>query len=187
MKFAAAFMLAAVVTAPAFGAIQAAGTLSNKVVPGGYEYDLTLQNTGTTNIGSIWFAWIPGYDFLPSSPSAITAPTGWTHNVIPPSFSGDGYSIQWIASAPLANGQSLPGFSFTTTEPPSIVNGASPIFFGIYQTRQTFAYIGGLELDPGTAFLPTVVVPEPASMSLLWAAAATLLLRRRKSANLAAN
>jgi len=43
---------------PSWGAIQgSAGITSQTGTVDAYRYDLTLHNTGTTNIGTFWFAW----------------------------------------------------------------------------------------------------------------------------------
>src|SRR5258706_13895128 len=42
------------------------GTPANPV----FNYELTLTNTGTTNLGTFWLAWVPGADLLPMTPTA---------------------------------------------------------------------------------------------------------------------
>src|SRR5258706_349712 len=60
---------------PAYGAIGASATITpSQLGPSSYEYAMTLTNTGTTPIGTFWFAWFPGYDLLPHAPSAIKSP-----------------------------------------------------------------------------------------------------------------
>lgn len=100
--------------------------------PGGvplYHYDITLRNTGTTTLGTFWFAWTPGADFLPSRPAASN-PAGWTSSIQGENSSTNGSSIEWIASssgARVAPGASLAGFSFTTIDAPAALAGNSPI------------------------------------------------------------
>ena len=82
--------------------------------PGAYA--LTLNNTGSTTIGTMWYSWIPGEDFMGSAPTNVLSPTGWT-DAITHSGSSDGYAIQWTATSSasdLAAGNSLLGFSFDT-------------------------------------------------------------------------
>ncbi len=45
---------------------------------GSYTYDLSLTNTGTagSTIGTFWFSWIPGQNYLASNPTVVSAPTG---------------------------------------------------------------------------------------------------------------
>ena len=52
--------------------------MAQQLGPNSYRYSLDLNNTGTTQIGTFWFAWIPNYDFLTTPPTAISSPTGWT-------------------------------------------------------------------------------------------------------------
>src|SRR5579863_10001666 len=63
-----------------------------------WQYNLVLDDTGTTNAGTFWFAWIPGYDFMPVQPTNITSPASWSANVTG-GGSHDGYAIQWVAGA----------------------------------------------------------------------------------------
>src|SRR5206468_5637695 len=42
-----------------------------------YHYDITVTDTGSTNVGTFWFGWIPGFNFLPATPSAASSPSGW--------------------------------------------------------------------------------------------------------------
>src|SRR6202453_440166 len=41
---------------------------------GEFEYNITLQNIGTPNIGTFWNAWVPGEDFMAVSPTDIVPP-----------------------------------------------------------------------------------------------------------------
>src|SRR5437588_3179346 len=50
------------------------GTPANPV----YNYDITLNNTGTTTIGTFWFAWAPGVNYLPTKPISESNPAGWS-------------------------------------------------------------------------------------------------------------
>ena len=45
--------------------------VAHKIAPGDYRYTITLKDTGTTPIGTFWFAWVPGEDFLPSKPEGF--------------------------------------------------------------------------------------------------------------------
>src|SRR5262245_38588813 len=103
--------------APALGAISATATMT--AVPDGanYDYTITLHNTGTTNIESFWFAWLPGYDFLTSNPTITKTPTNWT-TFIESGYYG-GYSIEFYdngTSSPLAAGQSTSLFQFASPD-----------------------------------------------------------------------
>ena len=92
-----------------------------------FHYDITLTNTGTTPLGTFWFAWQPEQDFLPSAPSSESSPTGWGAALTGGNNSADGTAIQWVATSnPLMAGQSLGGFDFTTTDGPAALAGRSP-------------------------------------------------------------
>src|SRR5579863_9041934 len=90
-----------------------------------WKYDLVLKNIGTTNLGTFWFAWAPGEDFMPTAPTNIASPTSWTEMVTTGGGYYDGSAIQWVAGsgAALAPGQSLSGFSFQSTTSPSTMAG----------------------------------------------------------------
>jgi hypothetical protein len=147
--------------------IDATATFTDSLVsPGVYQYDLTLNNTGTTTIGTFWFSWIPGADFMPVSPTSIVSPTGWGDTVTtggPP----DGFAIQWTANASaddLAAGGSLPGFMFDSTLTPAELQSASTES-PANPVNTAFSYIGAPLADPGVKFLVTPAItastPEP--------------------------
>lgn len=162
---------------PALGALGASATLtSQQLGPTSYEYDLTLTDTGTTPIGTFWFAWIPGYDLLPSAPTSISSPSGWTGV---PMHEGIGVdSVQWVnATSPLQPGQSLSGFKFDSPDTPAKISSVSSLL-GL-PVEESYVYIGAPETDPGFALRAATVVPEPASLVLL-ASPTTLLLRRKR-------
>lgn len=124
------------------------GTVSNPV----YHYQITVTDTGTTNIGTFWFAWVPGEDFLPSVPSATTNPTGWTNTLTGNGNSVDGTAIEWVASSnPITPGHSLSGFGFTTTDSPTALAGTSPSHPGT-PVLTSFIYVGAPLTDPGFQF-----------------------------------
>ena len=47
-----------------------------------YNYSILLQNTGTTAIGTFWYAWIPGQFYLPGTPTNIQPPPGWFYSIV---------------------------------------------------------------------------------------------------------
>ncbi len=119
-----------------------------------YQYSMTLTDTGTTTAGTFWFAWIPGQDYLLTSPLTISDPAGWTH-IVTGGFAGDGFAIQWkatVASGDIQPGGSLSGFTFTTTDTPAYVSGnakfqpTTPVLTG-------FIYSGAPFSDPGAQFV----------------------------------
>jgi hypothetical protein len=53
----------------------ATGTISfNQINGTTFHYSLSLTDAGTTSIGTFWFAWVPGEDFMPTSPANILSP-----------------------------------------------------------------------------------------------------------------
>lgn len=116
--------IVALLAVAAFAASAHAGTLSAtatisdlQVSPGVYDYSLTLNDTGTTTIGTCWFSWVPGAGFLSAAPSDVMSPSGWTDKV-----TNGGKAIQWTSTTPtslLQPGWSLDGFSFESTETPA--------------------------------------------------------------------
>ena len=105
----------------AHAGIVATATFTDTQASSEYSYDITLKNTGTTNIGTFWFAWVPGANFMSVSPTGVVSPSGWSANP----ESGGGYSIQWVTtSSLLASGSSLPGFEFQSTLSPAQLEAA---------------------------------------------------------------
>jgi hypothetical protein len=148
-----------------------------------FNYTGVLNNTSTdgSTIGTLWFSWVPGEDFLPTSPTNVTSPTGW-QDVITHGGSTDGFAIQWTAMTPaadLAAGASLTGFGFTSADTPAQLQGNSPFYPGT-PVGTAFLYTGEPFSDGGTDITAsTVVAPEPASLGAL-ALGGLLLLRRRR-------
>jgi hypothetical protein len=150
-----------------------------------FQYSIVLQDksptpgTSATAIGTFWFGWVPGEDFLHTSPLTITSPPGWQETVTH-GGSSDGYAIQWIAStsaADLAAGSSLSGFSFTSTDGPGSVF-ANSSFYPTTPDLTSFVYEGAPFSDAGDQIVATAV-PEPASIGLLGIGCIGLLVRRR--------
>ena len=90
------------------------------VSPGVFQYDLTLNDTGTTTIGTFWFSWIPGSGFMPVTSTGISSPAGWSDTV-----TNGGGAIRWTNSTPLAAGSSVSGFEFDSTLTPTQLEAAS--------------------------------------------------------------
>ena len=152
-----------------------------------FTYSLTLNNnsslpaTSTNTIGTFWFAWIPGQDYLKTSPLTVSVPSGWTYSITGGS-ANDGYAIRWVASnsaSYVSAGNSLTGFGFTSNDAPASVFGNS-FYFPSTPVLTSFVYEGAPFSDGGNQFVASAV-PEPASAgcSLLLLG---LLVRRRFTA-----
>jgi Ca2+-binding RTX toxin-like protein len=120
-----------------------------------YTYQMTVTDTGTTNIGTFWFGWVPGQDFLASQPGTVASPSGWTEKLTGSNNSSDGTAIQWVASSQLITpGSSLAGFGFTTTDSPAALAGNS-VTHPQTPVLTSFVYSGAPFSDSGFEFVAT--------------------------------
>jgi hypothetical protein len=146
-----------------------------------FTYNVKVTDTGTTNLETFWYAWLPPdnfYDFLKSTPTSEVNPTGWTANLEGLKNGTDNNSIQWVTSTnPLTPGNSLT-FQYTTHDNPATVTG--PAAFG-FPTGYSYVYIGQPETDSGALVnvaVGNVALPEPASINGLAAMIGALAVRR---------
>jgi hypothetical protein len=150
-------------TAHASG-ISATATYTDELVsPGVYQYDFTLNNTGTTTIGTFWYSWIPGAGFLSAAPTDVNLPTGWTDTI-----TNSGKAVRWVTSTNLlASGDSLSGFSFESTETPAelLLDFPGPGTGAGDPVDTSFVYIAAPLADPGDQFL-AMQTPEPGTLLL---------------------
>jgi hypothetical protein len=164
----------------------ASATITDQPLGGGvFQYNLALKDTGTTNIGTLWFSWVPGEDFMTTSPTNVLTPANWIE-IIMHGGSNDGYSIQFVnGSGPLTPGNTLGGFQFDSTMTPAQMAGKS-IFFPTTQVPTSYVYSGGPFSDAGFQFIASVQTPEPSSIILASIGGTAVLLvvwrRRRRSA-----
>jgi MYXO-CTERM domain-containing protein len=185
----------ALLTSPALGALSATATVTTSDTSGPFNYTISLQNTGTTPIGTLWFAWDslgPSYNFLTpaQAPTNIVVPTGWIGFVSGPAFAGDGRGLEMYNIGPAADLIPAGGnatFSFTSTASPTDLLGNAP-FLPFDKVSTSFVYAGFPQApgDPGFKFNPSVsTVPEPASFVLggLGGLIGLLAWRRRRPAS----
>jgi hypothetical protein len=157
---------------------------STQIDPTTWLYDVTLDDIGTTNLGTFWFAWEPGEDFLPTAPTGISSPAGWTQAVTHGGAS-DGYAIQWIAGpgAAVTPGKSLTGFSFDSRTSPTTMAGHSP-FFPSTPILDSFVYTGAPFSDAGFLLdVQSAATPEPSGFALMICGGILVLavnMRRRR-------
>jgi hypothetical protein len=127
----------------------ASGTFTAQPLAGNqWQYDITLTDNSTVNnanttIGTFWFSWIPGKDFMEAMPTNVSAPSGWNFLITGSNNASDGNAIQWVATAghALTAGQTLSGFNFKSTESPAQLLG--PSSFGAHQPETlAAAYVG---------------------------------------------
>lgn len=153
-----AFLVSAVFTGGLQAQLAGNAVINSQSHGGGqYRYSLTINNTGTTNIGTLWFAWIPGANFLITNPVNIQSPSGWTPTITHGSAS-DGYGIRWVAGsgAAVTPGTSRTGFGFDSSDTPAQLAGNAPNAPTTPVTT-SFFYIGAAFGDPGLRFVASVV------------------------------
>ena len=139
------------------------GVLTSTPDGGDYTYTIALTNSSQsdTPIGTFWFAWSPGQDYLATIPISVNAPAGWTEQITN-GGSGDGYAIEFIASD--ASNDIQPGstlnFSFMSADAPASVEGNSQFYSGV-PVGTSAVYAGAAINDGGTPF----VVTAPATLA----------------------
>jgi hypothetical protein len=157
-------VLLSVCAVSAHANLMATATISTNQTSAPFSYRITLHNSGTTNIGTFWFAWMPGMDFLPTTPTSIIEPAGWSATVNG-SGTSDGRSIEFIDNSSLLTpGTSLSGFGFTSNDTPAQLAGKSP-FFTSAVVGTSFVYAGVPFSDAGFQ-LNASIVPEPSAIVL---------------------
>jgi hypothetical protein len=135
-----------------------AATMNATNLGGGeWQYAISLSNDSATNtsdttIGTFWFAWAPGQEYMTAVPTDVQSATGWTEKLTGAGNSTDGTAIQWVAgsSSLLDAGQTIAGFQFESTETPTEITGPNPFFQNQPQT-QSAAYTAAPFSDTTTA------------------------------------
>jgi hypothetical protein len=149
-----------------------------------YLYTISLHNTGTTNIDTFWFSWLPdNYDFMDSVPTVTGTPANWT-SAVETGYYGSSIQFYDTASSPIGPGQTSNAFQYESPDAPTVLAGDN--FFGLPETY-SYVYAGapaGPLQDPVTAssviFSMPVAVPEPAGLAVLGIAAMSLMGSRRR-------
>jgi uncharacterized protein YjdB len=154
--------------------INPSGVISSTPDGSNFDYTIDLSNasTSTASIGTFWYAWIPGQDYLATNPISVTPPTGWIDNITEMG-AGDGYAIQYISNSSTSNvqpGSSL-NFGFTSADTPASVNGNS-IYYPNTPVGTSYVYPQGPFSDAGHIFVvkaaPTLqsIAVTPANTNL---------------------
>jgi len=150
-----------------------------QLTAGTYQYDLTLNNVGTTTIGTLWFSWVPGAGFMSVTPTNVQSPANWTEIL-----TNGGDAIQWKTNTFLAPGATESGFLFDSTLPPANLEAAfaGPGIGTGDPIATYFVYIAAPLADPGFQGIatPTSVVPVPTTFSLFGIGIAVLASRRHR-------
>jgi hypothetical protein len=171
-------------------ALQAQSIIANAQISGqaagggGYNYTITLNNTAasTSPIGTFWYSWIPGEDFLPSSPTSVQPPTGWTDTITHVPVATDGYAIEFTASTSLITPGSSLAFKFSSPDSPVAIVRNSPFYLTTPTPVGTsFLYGGTTPFSGASAEIVVQSVPEPSSLGLLMAGAIGLLAKPRQA------
>jgi hypothetical protein len=145
------------------------GTISSQQVSANnWLYTITLTDTGSTPIGSLWYAWTPDvspFFYLPGTPTDISGTDGWTGSAVE-------NSIQYVdgVNGSLASGQSVDltyEASFSPTQLAAAPNSGLSV-----------AYNGPIEGGPSTPdfTITPVATPEPSSVGLFAAGCLGLAL-----------
>jgi hypothetical protein len=178
-------LLVGMLATPAFAGpiLDPTATVQSTPLGGGdFDYKITLTNSATSPapIGTFWFSWVPGQDFMDKAPLSVTSPAGWA-DMVTNGGPSDGFAIQWVANpaSVLSPGNSLT-FEFTSTETPQQLMGNSP-FHTSFSEGTAFVYSGVPFSDAGTEFTVTspAAVPEPSSLVLTLVGGLALIARKR--------
>jgi hypothetical protein len=97
--------------------------------PAGADFNsaaLTNSSSSSSGIGTFWFSWVPGEDFMANAPISVTPPAGWTDNVTN-ERAGDGFAIQFVAYSAANDVQqaSTLNFSFESADSLAALGGNS--------------------------------------------------------------
>jgi hypothetical protein len=169
-------------TAASAGVIDASAVWSSKLDTDGVHFDYTIvltnSSASTDPIGTFWFSWVPGKDFMTNSPLSETTPSGWTANITHGGAT-DGFAIQWVAgsaAADVAIGSSLT-FGFVSSETPAQLMGNSQ-FYPTFPEGTAFLY-NAAPFSADSEQIVATPVPEPSTLALSLVGGLGLLATRR--------
>jgi hypothetical protein len=169
-------------TSASAGFIDGSAVISSKLDADGvhFDYTITLTNSSTSTdpIGTFWFSWVPGQDFMTNHPISETTPNGWGA-LVTNGGSTDGFAIQWVAAsaaADIAPGSSLT-FGFVSSETPAQLAGNSQ-FHPSFPELTAFLY-NAAPFSADSEQITVSAVPEPSTMALSLIGGLGLLATRR--------
>ena len=151
----------------------ASATISAIAAGSGYDYTITLYNSGPSSLNGFWYGWTLYGNNLPSIPANADNSLGWDNTVY-------GNSIMWENNygTTLGNG-GVGTFTFFSTSTPSAMTTPPH--------GESVAYVGGIDFSQGSdgystaVFSPTLVTaPEPSSIGLLAIGSLGLLASARR-------
>jgi hypothetical protein len=145
-----------------------------------FDYSITLTNSSTSTdpIGTFWFSWVPGLDFMTNRPISETTPAGWVANITGGGAT-DGFAIQWVAGSAAADipiGGSLT-FGFVSSETPAQLAGNSQFHPG--NPELTAFLYNAAPFSADSEKIVVSAVPEPSTMALSLVGGLGLLASRR--------
>jgi PEP-CTERM motif len=174
------------------GIIQATGTWSAVLDADHVNFDYTIKLTNTSAstdvVGTFWFSWVPGADFMVNNPISETTPAGWVANITHvPNIPTNGFAIQWVANAgsEIPIGSSLT-FGFKSAETPTQLAGISPITLnGSSFPEGVSVLYNGKPFSADSQTIVVAAVPEPSTLALMLVAGLAVVgYKRRKSERL---
>jgi hypothetical protein len=139
-------LLSAPIAAQAQGSLVYATILEVQIGDDSYDYTITLVNDSQNAYDFFYFSYYPassGISFLPSGPTSVSTPSGWSGQII--RYGGYGIVFQPLnnSSPPLLPNSSVV-FSFDSPDSPSIIAGNSLVDGYAPEARVTsFLYEGG--------------------------------------------
>jgi hypothetical protein len=147
------------------GTLIAAATITETGTSGSeFMYSLTLTNEGSNPINAFWYGWTVGSFNLPSVPTSLAGPTGWTASALSESVQFG--NSTGSAIAPGATGT----FTFESTSSPTALTtgthdgdptGESVAYATVAAMKAFEQSVAGVASGAFVPTLQTVMVPVP--------------------------